>query len=324
MRMVSLCGLPAIPVWLKKLGPATAYRGKITSLPGNADDLGAIEEVIFRRRVYAENIFKFESYPFAGHSTLVVLLAMPTFAQTSRGTVSGAVTDSSGGIIPGVRVELTNRATGVVRSTITNEAGLYRFDAVDLGDYTLKIAMPSFKTYTSSVFHVEANRTITIDAKLEVGGGEIVVQVSAESAELLIKDAPIRGGNFKPQEVSQLPLAGLSPISLARTLPGVILPSGSTTFGNGGGAGALVAVNGQRPRGNNNLLDGTENNDISVGGPAQGFNMLDAVQEFSAQTGNFGVEFGRAGGGVFNIITKSGTNNYHGTAIWQYRSQRFN
>src|SRR5206468_11282536 len=84
------------------------------------------------------------------------------------------------------------------------------------------------------------------------------------------------------------------------------------------------SVNGQRFRANNYLLDSTENNDIAFSGIAQPFNIADAVEEVSVQTSNFGVEFGRAGGGIFNVVTKSGTNNLHGTLLWRYQSQRFN
>src|SRR5207244_4063744 len=88
--------------------------------------------------------------------------------------------------------------------------------------------------------------------------------------------------------------------------------------------GARFSINGQRPRGNNYLLDGTENNDSFVSGEEQVFAIADAVQEVSVQTGNFGVEFGRAGGGIFNVVTKSGTNSFHGTLLWRFQTQRFN
>ena len=253
---------------------------------------------------------------------LIILLSVPISGQTSRGTVTGTVSDPTGAVVPGATVELTNVATGIARTTTTNNVGIYRFDAVDLGAHNIKITMAGFKTFASQSLGVEANRTTTIDATLQPGGGETVVEVNASADDLLVKDAPLRGGNFAPAEVAKLPLGSLNPISLARTLPGVVLASGSSTFGNGGSA-TQFAVNGQRPRGNNYMLDGTDNNDISVGGPAQFLNITDAVQEFSAQTTNFGVEFGRAGGGVFNVITKGGTNEFHGTAHWQYRSEVF-
>ena len=253
----------------------------------------------------------------------LLLLVAGALAQISRGTVSGIVSDSAGAVITGAKVELTNKNTGVTRTTITNSAGIYRFDAVDLGVYNLRINQTGFKQFVNTEIAVEANRTMTIDATLEVGAGEMVVEVNAAADELLIKDAPIRGGNINAKVVSSLPISGLEPISLARTLPGVVQALGSSTFGNGG-QNTQFSVNGQRARGNNYMLDGTENNDISVGGNAQAFNITDAVQEVSVQTSNFGAEFGRGSGGVFNVITKSGTNEYHGTALWQYRSQQFN
>src|SRR5207248_7945811 len=108
--------------------------------------------------------------------------------------------------------------------------------------------------------------------------------------------------------------------------PGVTQASGSFrwTGNQATSEGSEYAINGQRVRGNNYLLDGAGNNDITFSGVSQPFNIADAVEEVSVQTGNFGVEFGRAGGGVFNVVTKSGTNNLHGTLLWRYQSQRFN
>jgi hypothetical protein len=253
----------------------------------------------------------------------LLLLVTGAMAQISRGTVSGIVTDSAGAVIIGAKVELTNKNTGVTLTTTTNGAGIYRFDAVDLGVHTLRINRTGFKQFVNTDIGVEANRTVTVDATLEVGVGEMVVEVSAAADELLIKDSPIRGGNINAAVISTLPVAGLEPISIARTLPGVVQATGSSTFGNGG-QNTQFSVNGIRARSNNYLLDGAENNDISVGGNAQGFNITDAVQEVSVQTSNFSSEFGRGGGGVFNVIIKGGTNEYHGTALWQYRSQAFN
>jgi hypothetical protein len=244
-------------------------------------------------------------------------------AQTSRGTVSGALTDPSGGVVIGARVALTNTVTGVRRTATSNEAGIYRFDAVDLGAYELSVTHPGFKAFVATELSIEANRTAVTDVQLQLGSEATEVRVSAESEEQLVRESPLRGGNFLPREVSQLPLTDLSPLSLARTLPGVIRPSGGEVT-EGGGAAVQFSVNGQRVRGSNFLLDGTENNDIGFTGVAQSFNIADAVEEVSAQTSNFSVEFGRAAGAVLNVVTKSGTNNLHGTLFWRYQSQRFN
>jgi hypothetical protein len=215
--------------------------------------------------------------------------------------------------------------TGVRLSTNSNDAGVYRFDAVDLGTYDLTVSLPEFRTYLSTHVGVEANRSTTIDPTLEVGAAETRTEVSGESSEILIKDSPLRGGNFQPGEVRNLPLLALNPISLARALPGATEAAGSYVWGNGGSFpnGGGFSINGQRPRGNNYLLDGTENNDVFLNGEEQVFRIGDAVEEVSVQTGNFGAEFGRAGGGVLNVVTKSGTNRLHGTLLWRYQSQRF-
>jgi len=253
---------------------------------------------------------------------MLILIVGVARGQTSRGTVTGTITDTSGAVIFGALVLLTHTETRVQLSNSSNEAGIYRFDAVDPGTYEIKVTHPNFRPFFAKMVRVDANRATTIDLELELGVTETALEVSADAAELIVRDGPLRGGNFLPHQVNKLPLIGLNPISLARSLPGVIQPSGSAV--QSGEDSTEFSVNGQRIRGNNFLLDGTENNDIAFTGMAQPFSIADAVEEVSVQTGNYSVEFGRASGGVFNVITKSGTNNLHGTLFWRYQSQRFN
>jgi hypothetical protein len=251
---------------------------------------------------------------------LFFLIGGNASAQTSRGTVTGIVTDPQAAVVEGATVDLVNLATNQKRTTTTNDSGIYRFDAVDLGLYDVKITSAGFRTLTNTNIQVLANRVTTLDAQLEIGSEPVVVDVTATSGELLQTSEPVRGGNFTTLQVLNLPSGGLNPYNLARLLPGVATATGSgAEFGNA----SQFSINGQRPRGNNYLIDGTENNDISVTGPANQINNEDAVQEVSVQTGLFSAEFGRAGGGVFNIITKSGTNDYHGTVRWLILSQVF-
>jgi hypothetical protein len=252
----------------------------------------------------------------------VLAVALAAHAQTSRGTVTGTVLDPSGAVIAGARVSLTGVETGGKLSTESNNAGVYRFDAVDLGVYELKVAHPGFRTYAGVGIKVEANRATTVDPRLEVGAAETRIEVNDETSEMLVKDSPLRGVNFHPREVRDLPLPGLNPVSLTRTLPGATDSAGSSI--TSGMFNSQFSINGQRPRANNFMLDGTDNNDIWLTGEEQTFTIADAVDEVSVQTGNFGVEFGRAGGGVLNIITKSGTNDLHGTLLWRFQSERFN
>jgi outer membrane receptor protein involved in Fe transport len=233
-------------------------------------------------------------------------LAVCCSAQSSRGTVNGLVDDPTGAVIPGAKVELKGVDTGTARSTTTNESGAYRFDAVDLGDYVVTITSAGFQIYQTQPFSVVAGQVRTVDCRLEVGEQKTVVQVEATAATLQV-EAPVRGANIETQDITDLPFAARNPVSLALNVPGV--SSNRTTIGV-----STFVVNGARGRSNNFLIDGTENNDISVAGQAFQITNPDAIQEVSVQTSNFDSEFGRAGGGVVNVITKAGTNAFHGTA----------
>lgn len=256
---------------------------------------------------------KFIKY-FAALVCLVLIGSMSALSQTSRGTVSGTVKDQNGAVVPGAEVILTNTDTTVARSTTTNDEGFYRFDAVDLGSYSVRISAPSFTTAVKNGVTVTANQIVAVDADLQIGDQQVVVEVVAATSEPLQTEAPVRGGNISTKQITELPVAG-NPTSLALTLPGVV------TNRTGVGVGTF-SVNGARGRSNNFLIDGTENNDISVAG--QGFQITnrDAVQEVSVQTGNYDSEFGRAGGAIVNVITRSGTKDFSGSLAFQYDSSK--
>ena len=245
----------------------------------------------------------------------LLLFVAGALAQTSRGNISGTVTDTNGAVISGAAITITNTATGVSRKSTSNDEGLYRFDAVDLGTYSVEIGGTGFSTITTTGVIVLANQTSTADAQLKPGQQQVTVDVAADAGTLLQTEAPVRGGNITTAQVTELPFAGRNPVALALTLPGV-------TSNRGGFGVSTFSVNGARGRSNNFLIDGTENNDISVAG--QGFEITnpDAVQEVSIQTSNYDSEFGRAGGAVVNTITKSGTNGFHGSASFFLDSTR--
>src|SRR4051794_12634602 len=227
-------------------------------------------------------------------------------AQTSRGTVTGLITDSQKATVPGASVDLTNRTTNITRSTKTNESGLYRFDAVDPGKYSLQVKITGFRTFAAKPFDVGAAQVVTLDAPLELGEVQQVVEVSADAVQLQT-EAPVRATNITTKQIDELPLASRNPYMLALTAPGVTsnkFTTPSTSF----------SVNGGRGRSNNFMIDGTDNNDISVAGQAVTIANPGLIQEVNVQTANYDSEFGRAGGAVVNVITRSGTNDFHGTA----------
>jgi outer membrane receptor protein involved in Fe transport len=254
---------------------------------------------------------------------LVVLMsAVMAFAQTSRGTVSGVVTDQSGAIIPNAKVTLVELATNAARETTANAAGIYRFDSVSLGLHKLTVTAAGFSKAEATNVDVRANQTSAADFTMKIGSAQEVITVEATSAQVALQtDDQLRGGNISSDNLINLPVSGQNSLNLMTLLPGVI----PTNLSGGGGLDSGIgSVNGSRPRANNFMIDGVENNDISVAGPALTLTNNDAIQEVSVQTANFSAEYGRSGGAVINQITKAGTNNLHGTAAWVYRSEALN
>ena len=256
----------------------------------------------------------------AGWLLLLLALYATSIAQTSRGTLTGIVTDSSNAVVVDATVRLTETATGVSRQTTTNGAGLYRFDAVDLGTYKLSVEAKGFSTQNQTGIQIQAARTLNIDFSLKAGSAEIVtVEANAGQVQLDTSEQT-RGAHFESQTIQDLPITGRDSLTLALLVPGVTKSTGNSINQDGTFS---FAVNGQRPRGNNFLIDGVENNDISVTGPAFVITNPDAVNEVAIQTADFSAEFGRAGGAVINQVTKSGSNAFHGSADWVYTGSAF-
>jgi carboxypeptidase family protein len=205
---------------------------------------------------------------------VVITFASLALGQTSRGTVSGTVTDPNGALISGAEITLTSAATKLNRTTTTNTEGFYRFEAVDPGTYSLKVNATGFGEVVSTGIVVQANQTSDVPTQMAPAGQVETVNVAADAGQLLQVEAPVRGGNIDKVRITELPIANRNPVSLALTLPGV----STNRFGFGVGT---FSVNGSRGRSNNFLIDGTENNDISVAG--QGFQITNpaAVQGVS-------------------------------------------
>ncbi len=239
------------------------------------------------------------------HTTIATFLVVSAYAQSSRGTVSGLVIDPTGSAVANAAVQLLNVSTNVPRDTTSNGSGLYRFDAVDPGNYTIVIKSAGFRAAKTANFEVSASQVASLDVKLELGETSNTVEVSSQTAELQTESA-VRGGSIESKSINDLPFASRNPVSLALTLPGV----SSNRYGTGV---ATFAVNGTRGRSNNFQIDGTENNDISVTGQAFQIKNPDAIEQVAVQTSNYDSEYGRAGGAVVNVITKAGTNQFHGS-----------
>jgi outer membrane receptor protein involved in Fe transport len=261
---------------------------------------------------------------FAGILTLCLLLATAVTAQTSRGTLTGTVADTTGAVIKGATVTITQAGTGVKRQTTTNASGIYRFDAVDLGTYQVSSTASGFATEDKTGVEIQAAHTTDIDFSLKVGVTREVVTVEATGVEVGLQTSEqVHSETFSTKEIATLPVLGGDSLTLAQMAPGIAIGSMANQNSINQQGTFFFAVNGQRPRGNNFTIDGVENNDISIGGPAFTISNPDAVQEVSVQTADFSAEYGRAGGAVFNQITKSGTNDIHGSVTEVYTGSAF-
>jgi hypothetical protein len=254
---------------------------------------------------------------------LLLVLAICVFTEPllagPTATLTGRVTYPSGAVIAGVKVKATNVETNVTFSGETNAEGLYNIPDLPPGTYRVILQKFAFRTIVKPDVELHVQDVSALNFSMEVGS--VTESIMVDAGAPLIQAGPQRGGDFVSREVRDLPLVSLNPVTLARTLPGVIELPGTSLLSNY--PEAAFSVNGQRQRANNYSLDSTENNEMWGTGIAQPFNIADAVEEVSAQTGNFGVEFGRAGGGIFNVVTKSGTNALRGTLLWRYQSQLF-
>jgi len=236
-------------------------------------------------------------------------------AQKETGSISGTVTDLTGAIIANGTITVKSTTTGLVRNTSTNQSGLYSVVDLQPGVYEVTVEGPGFAPYKGKV-EVTVGSANTFNAALKVGGKTETVEVTADSevTKVNVENQTI-SNTITAREVVDLP-------SLTRNIYDFVKTSGNVSEGGYGGAdqggqgltmrGAGVSINGQRAASTDLLLDGTENVDLFAAVVGQAV-PLDSVQEFSVLTSNFTAEYGRAGGGVVNVATKSGTNNFHGT-----------
>jgi len=251
--------------------------------------------------------------------TFLSLLTVDVVGQTSRGTLTGTVTDNTGAVVAKATVKITQLGTGAIRQTTTNSAGIYRFDAVELGTYAVSVQAPGFATQDKTGIEMAAAHTTDVDFQLKVGLANEVVTVEASGAAVVLQSSEqVRSETIPQRTITNLPVFAGDSLTLAQMAPGIATGSLNNQNAINQRGNLFFAVNGQRPRSNNYMIDGVENNDISITGPAFILTNPDAVQEVNVQTANFSAEFGRAGGAVINQITKQGTNTYHGSAAWVY------
>ncbi|HLL76885.1 MAG TPA: carboxypeptidase regulatory-like domain-containing protein [Pyrinomonadaceae bacterium] len=250
---------------------------------------------------------------------LVLAAPAPALAQGTTSRVTGNVLDASGAAVAGATVTLTREGTGVTLTTETSESGAYTFDSVQIGTYTVSVERQGFKKFISQGNNVNINQPATVDVRLEPGGVEEVVTVDSVAELVQTSTSGNIGNTVEQGTLVALPIIGnrgRNPLEFINFQPGVVV--GSNT---GGG----VHVHGARDRAFNFTLDGIDINDTTAGG--SNFTPIrtnpDSLTEFQVVTSNFTAELGRSSGAQVTLVTRAGTNEFHGTAFEFYQTPRF-
>lgn len=247
--------------------------------------------------------------------------AATAFAQSTSATLAGAIADEQQAAIPNAKVTVRNVDTNTPRAVTTDNEGRYRFANLPIGNYELTIEASGFAKYVRTGITLLVNQDAVIDVTLRLSTVSEQVNVT-ENASLLNTNNAEVSTRFDSKRLSELPIAtNRNVFNVALSAAGVSqLGSGQTGFSNG----LSYSSNGGRVRSNNFTVDGQDINDPSVAGGQQPLNNPDIVQEVRLITNQFAAEYGRNSGSVLSVITKAGTNNYHGTAFWFHNSNRFN
>jgi outer membrane receptor protein involved in Fe transport len=258
----------------------------------------------------------FAAYPLS-LVTMIFLFSLPVMAQATTGTLKGTVNDPNGQAVTGAAVTVKNEATGVEQSSTSNSEGNFTVSNLPPGKYTVTVA-PTAGFSTKAVTGVDIRIGVDTDLKIDlaVGVPSETVTVIGNTEEIVQSNSQI-SSSFETRKVEDLPSnsAGGGLDTLALLAPGVV-----PGFGNVNSNGVTLSVNGNRARSNNFTLDGTDNNDLTIGGPNFFISNADAIQEFQVITTNYSAQYGRNQGAIVNYVTKSGTNEFHGSAFEFHRN----
>src|SRR5882724_2830767 len=249
---------------------------------------------------------------------VVALTAMTALAQSSTSRILGRVVDSKDAVMAGATVTVINESTGITQTQTTTESGVYAFDSLPVGNYTVAVEQAGFKKFQKTGNALLVNTPLTIDIVMEVGQVSEVVTVQGGTEQLQTANATI-GNVVEQKAIEALPLNGRNPLTLLLLEPGVVQRSA-------GGAGSGVHVNGARDRAYNVTIDGIEANESSVPNPVSNLYRInpDNVQEFKVTTNNATAEEGRNSGASISIAKRSGTSEFHGTGFFFLRNEALN
>lgn len=252
----------------------------------------------------------------------VGLLSFCNLSLAQTAGLTGRITDPSGAVIVGAAIVVKNAATGIELTGESNAEGYYNIPQIQPGEYTLTASKAGFTKLTQRQVLLNVNQIGRLDLTLQVGQVTDVVEVSAR-AVLLESENSTLGQVVQAKQISELPLLGRNPYALAGLVPGVRISLGANDLPVDQISTASASINGSRGNQNEYLLDGAPNTAPAQNQPVV-FANVDSVQEFKVETNSFSAEYGRAAGGVFNVVTKSGTNAIHFTAYEFLRNDKLN
>ena len=246
---------------------------------------------------------------------LLCLLALPALAQEFRSTISGHVTDASGAAVPNAKVNAVNTDSNETTTATTDNAGAYAIPFLRPGNYKVTAAAAGFKQYTQAGLTLEAAKVTGVDIHLEVGAVNESVEVTAEAVALDTQSRQRGRQIVSTQQVSEMPLNARNPFMLGAMMAGVTFNGAAIwqrPFDNG--AIAQWSMNGGRDSSSEFMLDGASNNGQMGSNNVAYVPIVDAVQEFNVMANMYDSQYGHTGGGVMNVVLKSGTNQFHGAA----------
>ncbi|HKU73414.1 MAG TPA: carboxypeptidase regulatory-like domain-containing protein, partial [Pyrinomonadaceae bacterium] len=263
------------------------------------------------------------------HRLLWVLLfavscVLSAHGQATTGGIRGVVTDQNGAVVSGAKVTLTRKSTGGTQTAQTNTSGQFEFsNLLPADDYGVSVEAPNFKTASLTDVKVSTNQTTDLPVELSPGAVTETVTVTAGGVELVDTTSANLSKAFSSRQVVELAQTTAGPAGSPAGVNNLALLAPGVTSSGGVGVGTGGSVGGQRPRNNNFVVDGVDNNDKSVTGP-QSYISPEEVAEFTLLQNQFSAEFARSNGGNFLTVTKSGTNDFHGTAYGFFRNRYLN
>ena len=247
----------------------------------------------------------------------LALFPVAAFGQSFRGTILGTVRDTTGAVVPGATITVTNVATNVSRTAVTNETGDFVIPELTVGSYSVTASVAGFKKEVLTGLDLNVDQRLRADVRMEVGNIAETIQVTTDTP-LIASDSATVGTVIDNRKVVDLPLNGRQFLQLNLLVPGAVPGTFGSQLSTQGGA---ISVNGMREAGNNFLLDGIDNNDLAINlfsvSPS-----VDSIQEFKVQSSTYSAEYGKQAGAQINVTSKSGTNEIHGSLFEFIRNDK--